>query len=326
MSYELPTEITSIIAEMLRSGTLADWQRARGATSSLYKENSTSTEEARALSPQEESAYIAARMPATFAANLRTFEILSAVLKKSAPNSILDLGSGPGTASLAALNYAKSVKEITLIERSGTFLEAAKSFFNGSSIEINTINRNLTDEIQQHSALPTADLVIASYSINELATESVPSLIERAWAATNSLLVIVEPGTKAGFQNILRIRDQLIKLGAKILAPCAHSVACPMADTGKWCHFRVRFNRSRLHKIVKDAVLSYEDEPFSFIAFSKSDQLYPQERLTSYPRKEKGFIKAEICGFDGNLTERRFLKRNKDEYEKVKVLTWGDGL
>jgi ribosomal protein RSM22 (predicted rRNA methylase) len=322
MSYELPPEITAIIADMLRTGTLAQWQRARGSTSNLYKESSDSTGETRALSPQEESSYIAARMPATFAANLRAFEILSEFLDQNNPTSLLDLGSGPGTASLAALNYLNAIKEVTFVDRSLTFLEAAKSFCEGGSFKTNLVNKNLTDP----STLPSADLVIASYSTNELSENALPSFIERAWAATNSIFVVVEPGTKAGFRNILKIRDLLINRGAKILAPCPHSAECPMNNTDKWCHFRVRFNRSRLHKIVKDAVLSHEDEPFSFMAFSKSDKFVTRERLTSFPRKEKGFIKAEICGFDGKLTDRRFLKRNKDEYERVKNLTWGDGL
>jgi ribosomal protein RSM22 (predicted rRNA methylase) len=322
MSYELPAEITAIIAEILKSGTLTGLQNARGSTSALYKENASSAGSTRPLSSKEESSYLAVRMPATFAANLRTFEILSKFLEKDNPTSILDLGSGPGTASLAALNYLNSVSEITFVERSAGFLEAAKLFCEGASFKVNTANKNLTDP----SPLPTADLVIASYSTNELSEEELPSLIERAWTATNSTFVVVEPGTKAGFKNILNIRDQLIKMGARIAAPCPHSMECPMKDTEKWCHFRVRFNRSRLHKIVKDAVLSYEDEPFSFMAFTKKDSALSQERLTSFPRKEKGFIKAEICGFDGKLSERRFLKRNKEEYENVRNLTWGDGL
>ena len=77
--------------------------------------------------------------------------------------------------------------------------------------------------------------------------------------------MIVEPGTPAGYERILAARARLIELGRVIVAPCPHQAACPMPPGKDWCHFGARVNRSALHRRVKDADLSYEDEKFSYV-------------------------------------------------------------
>jgi len=68
--------------------------------------------------------------------------------------------------------------------------------------------------------------------------------------AAKGLLVLVEPGTPAGYGRILRARDRLVGLGATLAAPCPHHAACPL--TGEdWCHFSVRLPRSRDHRLAK---------------------------------------------------------------------------
>ena len=56
--------------------------------------------------------------------------------------------------------------------------------------------------------------------------------LERLWQATADTLVIVEPGTPAGWQRILAARRQLIESGAHVIAPCPHAHDCPLRGAG----------------------------------------------------------------------------------------------
>ncbi len=75
----------------------------------------------------------------------------------------------------------------------------------------------------------TADLVIASYLIGELGESERTRLADAMWTKTRDTLVIVEPGTPAGYARIIAARAQLIASGAHVAAPCPHDRACPLA-------------------------------------------------------------------------------------------------
>lgn len=61
--------------------------------------------------------------------------------------------------------------------------------------------------------------MIASYVINELPDAARQKLVAAMWAKTLDTLLIVEPGTPAGYQRILDARAMLIADGGHVLAP-----------------------------------------------------------------------------------------------------------
>ena len=81
------------------------------------------------------------------------------------------------------------------------------------------------------------------------------------WQKTRDTLLVVEPGTPAGYARIIALREHLIAAGAHVAAPCPHDGHCPLAAPD-WCHFTQRLQRSRAHKQVKGAELPFEDEKF----------------------------------------------------------------
>ena len=100
------------------------------------------------------------------------------------------------------------------------------------------------------------------------------------------MLLIVEPGTTAGWQRILDARAQLIADGAHILAPCPHALACPIAQPD-WCHFSARVARSRVHRLAKEAEVPWEDEKFIYLAASRTPAVahaLPRARRRRKPR------------------------------------------
>ena len=103
------------------------------------------------------------------------------------------------------------------------------------------------------------DLVTLAYVLSELSPGAQETLVEKLWTLTGDTLLIVEPGTPAGWSRILRARDILVREGAHIIAPCPHALACPLTAPD-WCHFARRVTRSRIHRLAKGAEIPWEEK------------------------------------------------------------------
>jgi ribosomal protein RSM22 (predicted rRNA methylase) len=269
-------------------------------------------------------AYLAARMPATYAA-------ISAVLSQipesfqSTCQSMLDLGSGPGTACWSALERFPKLEKIQALEQDKAALELAGRLSQGARFRPEFIGADLQDGLKE---VEPADLVLAAYVANEFEdADKRAALFDAAWAKTRRLLVWVEPGTPQGFEIILQLRAQLLALGAKILAPCPREAACPLAANPreKWCHFSQRLERSRISKLAKVSELGYEDEKFSYLILAKDAQGLrgAAARVLGRPKKLEGQVLLELCGPQG-LQSLKLSRRDKSRYKAAKKAEWGD--
>ena len=117
-------------------------------------------------------------------------------------------------------------------------------------------------------ALGPADLVTLAYVLDELPPATIGTVTEKLWTLTKGMLVVIEPGTPAGWQRIVAVRDKLRSLGAHLVAPCMHAENCPIVAPD-WCHFSRRVARSRVHRLAKGAEVPWEDEKYIFIAASR---------------------------------------------------------
>ena len=206
----------------------------------------------------EALAYALARMPATYAAVIASLSALRETHPDFAPASLLDIGAGPGTAAWAAAQAFSSLREFTLVDCNAALRALALELFHGSArLQQSTyIHGNARELVAK--AQP-ADLVIASYLVGEMSDAEQTALAEAAWMKTRDTLVIVEPGTPAGYARIIALRRQLIARSAHVAAPCPHDAECPLVAPD-WCHFVQRLPRSRAHIALKEASLPYEDE------------------------------------------------------------------
>lgn len=260
-------------------------------------------------------AYLLTRMPATFAALAYVFQELKKRYELSLEN-MLDLGCGPGTGMWAALSLFPSIKKISLIEQDRDLLSFAGRFGSLLKEEISSRIQNLEEvkEFDPH------DLVLFSYSLGELKNRK--NVLMAAYRAAK-VIVVVEPGTPKGFEVIREAREELIQEGAKIVAPCPHALKCPM-EGGDWCHFKVRLERSKEHKNIKSAELSYEDEKFSYMIAVK-DEYEPSfhSRILRHPHKHPGHISFTLCTNLG-VVNKIISKREKELYREAKKKEWGD--
>lgn len=248
-----------------------------------------------ASSRRQVLAYAVTRMPATFGAVSSALKHTLPLLEDP-PCSLLDIGAGTGAASWAA-DALLELEEVTCLER-----ETAMASFGQALMESGTpplqkarwINGDLTAD----QPLPAAELVAASYVLNEVRPEDRPAVLSRLWAATQGLLLLVEPGTPEGFRQLRAARDFLLGKGAFLLAPCPHSSACPLSEDD-WCHFTCRVARSRLHKQLKGGDAPYEDEKFCYLAFGRKNVSPPAARVLRHPQVESGKITLRLCTRSG---------------------------
>lgn len=274
-------------------------------------------------SGSEALTYISYRMPSTLAAIEGAFEKIVSRNPKFSPESILDIGSGPGTVAWALANKFSAVKKFTLLERESEMIKLGKKLAAKS-----TALKNLPLFWTQADTLKSApieehDLVVASYFFGEIPESKREELIKEFWAKTKSLLVLIEPAkSPQGFLALQKAREQLIKLGGHLLAPCVHNNTCPLSEN-HWCHFAARLERSSEHRQLKKGFRSYEDEKYSFIAVSREKIEQPEGIVLFPPLRRKGLLQFEMCTANG-LEKKIYSKSKNEEFSELKKIEWGD--
>lgn len=270
----------------------------------------------------QRQAYVFSRLPATYAALDASMRAVKGI-SDWRPASLLDLGAGPGTALWAACENFPTIGKATLIEKDPALSAIGKRLAEQSDhLPIRSASWQAGD-LEQIKELPPHDFVVLSYCIGELKPEAVLPLIELSWKAAGKLLLIVEPGTPAGFERIRWVRKSLIERGAHLAAPCPHALACPMAG-GDWCHFAARVERTVLHRKLKGGSLGYEDEKFSYIAVSKEPVELPSSRLLSDPSRHSGHVALKLCTKEAGLQHPIISKKQGDLYKQARKADWGD--
>lgn len=277
---------------------------------------------------EEAAVYSLMRMPATFSAVSFALEKVCE-MSDFVPRSLLDAGAGTGGATFAA-NEFFALDSITCLERELAMENIGKKLFSFGEDkairEARYIRADLVEEATKandNSKKYVSDLVISSYVLNEMSMEDRMKVVKWLWDNTEKMLVIIEPGTPVGFANIRRIRDFLMEQGAYVCAPCPHMENCPVTGDD-WCHFTVRVQRGKIHKMLKNADVPYEDEKFSYIAFSREPlKMDKCGRIMRHPITLKGRMELSLCTSDGIYT-KTVTKKDNEAYKCAKKADCGD--
>lgn len=320
ISPALPADLKAALEQLLHGTSRAEAAARSDAISRNYRDGGTS---APIVSATDAIAYAGARMPATYAAVAASLNALIEITPDFSPSTLLDAGAGPGTASFAAMQAFQSLSTLTLLDANPALRELAARLANDRPRAV-TLDYQLGDARKLLAIAAPAELTIASYIINELGDVAQGQLVDALWRATAGTLLIVEPGTPAGYQRILNARARLIAQGAHVIAPCPHDAACPL-QAPDWCHFVQRLPRSRLHQHLKGAELPYEDEKFSYVALSRTAPPARLSRVLAQPEQTKVAITAKLCtphGLDTAVVPRR----DKAAYARFRRLAWGDAI
>jgi ribosomal protein RSM22 (predicted rRNA methylase) len=227
---------------------------------------------------------------------------------------VLDVGSGPGPASLAIAQAAQLLGRkvhVTAIEATPASLQTLKRLWSPSWGTVETV------EWRAGQALPAGpfDIVVASHVLNELFLEETSRLDRRAQLALElgkrlspkGLLLLLEPALKRTARELLVVRDRLIPHGFVALAPCLFQGSCPAITRPRdWCHADRPWPLPRLVDQAGEAAgLSRDTLKFAYVVLSN---VHPEPaqtkdaalfRIVSAPLPEKGKLRFFGCGPSG---------------------------
>jgi SAM-dependent methyltransferase len=224
------------------------------------------------------------------------------------PQKILDVGSGPAPAAIAALDLLGG--EATCFDASEEALAEARFF------GITRTTRELPED--------EFDLTIAANVVSEL-----PDPLDFVRKLTGTI-VIVEPALKETSRALLAIRDALLTEGFYAVGPCLTQKPCPaLASPKDWCTAAVRWDPPRFFRQLADATALRADEMISYspLILSREKPAAPSEglfRVVGVPPPEKGKRRIWVCNDEGRLPAVRLDKHASPENADFDGLDRGD--
>lgn len=314
---ELPYALLHAIEGLASHCSTADLQKAAQRLSERYRDSKRSGQPL--LSDRTEAAaYAISRMPATYGA---VSSALSWAMEHTdcRPSSVLDVGAGTGAATWAACELFE-METVTCVEKETSMKQQGQNLMADGDLQK---AQWLSGDITAGELPCSADLVMASYVLNEVSPEQQPAAVKRLWDAAKELLLIVEPGTPAGFEELRRIRQLLLDMGAHMVAPCPGACNCPISGDD-WCHFSCRIPRSKLHRQLKGGEAPYEDEKFCYLVVSRHPANPCSHRILRHPVIETGRVSLELCSACGK--EKIMLRKKDEAYKQARKADHGDCL
>jgi ribosomal protein RSM22 (predicted rRNA methylase) len=317
---DLPAELKAALDTRLQGLSRNDAAERAAIISKNYRDGGGS---GTIKSRTDALAYALARMPATYAAVIASLNALREARPDFAPKNLLDVGAGPGTATWAAAEAFLSLQSFDLVDANIALRALALDLASGSA-RLRGMTYARGEARAALADAEPADVVVASYVIGEFGDAERIALNDLMWAKTRDTLLIVEPGTPAGYARILALRQRLITAGAHVAAPCPHDGQCPLRQPD-WCHFTQRLPRSQAHKQIKGAELAFEDEKFAYVALTRAPVAQRPSRVLAQPVVTKIEVTAKLCTSDG-LVIAKVPHRAKADYARARRWRWGDAI
>ena len=321
---QLPPDLQRAIEARLASMPQSRWLAAAQTLSERYRARRNGGEAPLAHGEMDVLGYLALLLPATYAQIGGALAMVAARTGDWSPATMLDLGSGPGTALWAAAATFAGPLSCEAWEREPAFIAVGRELARSNPALAATRWRSFDLGDQDTSETAPRDLVTIAHVLNELPPAAREAVVQRAWRATAGVLLIVEPGTPEGFALVRAARDLLLAHGAQTIAPCPHNLPCPLA--GDWCHFPQRIARPPFQRIARAAPSPWEESKFAFAALARFPQPLPfAGRVIREPFANKAYAEAIICRSDA-VAPLRAPKRDLATYRAIAARTWGEAL
>lgn len=219
----------------------------------------------------------------------------------------IDLGSGPGTFSLAWKELGGrgdfyQVETSKLMREQAKKIWGSEKLFQGSRWEWNSSNEKF---------------LFFGHSANEMSVETAIDYIERI---NPEHILFIEPGTKEFFPKMLSIRNHLLSKKFSVLYPCPEPLACPMQGTGDWCHQFISVKQDPdVERLSQMAKKDRKLLPLTVQAFSRTySRVNPQERLVRVLEETKFSHEWVVC-HTNKLENYQIMKRDLSKKESKEL-------
>ncbi|CDQ67346.1 unnamed protein product [Oncorhynchus mykiss] len=285
--------------------------------------------------------YMVAKLAGGYAAVKRVLNEIKKRDPSFSPHSLLDFGSGLGTAVWASHSFwGDTLKEMVCVDNSGAMNTIADRLLRGSSEK----DEPVIKQVYFRQFLPVSpkvqfDLVVGAFSLSELASQKErEDAILTLWRKTSSYLVLVENGTKEGHQILMDARDILLKKQERtahdprrpsVFAPCPHESPCPKLFQLPLvpCNFSQAYSPLPLPG-VPDRLT----ERFSYLVLSRTDWAGGEgldwARLTAPVLRRPRHVHCQVCCSSGEI--KRVVvtahRHGRDVYRCARSSDWGDQL
>uniref|UniRef100_A0A8C8IHB9 Methyltransferase like 17 n=1 Tax=Oncorhynchus tshawytscha TaxID=74940 RepID=A0A8C8IHB9_ONCTS len=285
--------------------------------------------------------YMVAKLAGGYAAVKRVLNEIKKRDPSFSPHSLLDFGSGLGTAVWASHSFwGDTLKEMVCVDNSGAMNTIADRLLRGSETEnYIIIMLFFVEQFLPVSPKVQFDLVVGAFSLSELASQKErEDAILTLWRKTSSYLVLVENGTKEGHQILMDARDILLKKQERaahdprrpsVFAPCPHESPCPKLFQLPLvpCNFSQAYSPLPLPG-APDRLT----ERFSYLVLSRTDWAGGEgldwARLTAPVLRRPRHVHCQVCCSSGEI--KRVVvtahRHGRDVYRCARNSDWGDQL
>ncbi|CAD7086221.1 unnamed protein product [Hermetia illucens] len=254
------------------------------------------------------------------------------------PRSYFDFGSGVGTGMWAASNFWKNtIFEYFNVDSSRDMNELSDLILR----EGNENQQSLLKNVFYRQFLPATEtkynLIISSFSLFELPnSQARKEVILNLWRKCDGYLVIIEQGTRAGFELVSEARQYILKqkkpeVKGHVFSPCPHDLPCPRR-TNKTdrtpCNFEVSYDTLPIGALVTKRNSTYSYVVLKAGERDLNDESNDWPRIVRETLVRKKHSICRLCTSEGNLQEIIFTtsKHGKFAYKCAKSSKWGDRL
>ena len=264
--------------------------------------------------PRFRAAYLLYFVPtgaATVLHVLRQSGVLARI--ETRPLRVLDLGSGPLTATLAVALATDAPLDVTAVDAARQSMEDGQAILQQlrPDAKVRLIDGNLRDGKTLHKLTGQYDLILAANLLNEWPNQTnrpaedwlARLLAERL--APGGAVVLVEPATRHASHKLIDVREHMLaEANLTIVSPCMGVMPCPMAEnTRDWCHAEQPWERPRLVSTLDDAI-GHRRATLKFSHLVLADrppavdnrQLF---RVIGGPMTAGETFRRYLCGVDG---------------------------
>lgn len=329
----LPTNIEQNIDSILKSEFAPDWIRSALRLSSEYRAERVVSVKRFVKTKNDVFGYIALRSPSTYSQIYTALSQIKEVLPSWNPKTMLDIGSGPGTAIWAVSTIFPEIIKVTALEREAEFIEVGKRILSEHrNIIVDWKNIDLTAE--ENSDANTYDIVVISSALNELDDKTQVKILNFAFERCNGVLLITEPGTPFGYSVFRNCAKILEAFSGDFIAPY---IGGKYVDSEE-VQFSARIKRPDFQKRVRQnqrkqdhknnnrllPASDWEESNFYYFAYSKiPSEIFGKGRVIGNPSVNKGYVYIDILKSEA-VSKIQILKRDKDAFKLSKKYKPGD--